>query len=253
MVPAVLPATLAEALPARVPMRMRRERRCVADVCAGKPGILVMPKVNPLEGDSSQPKKVACVRTGWNSKPGLRGPESEQSPLAAWPERVVEEDEERHAHGAACHPGGPPQCGGLGPGKPARYHCAESRLPTSDNPPPFDSTWLPFRFGCCCCAAALACQGLVVLRLRVANPQDARIRLTLAPDTEARAQGQLAAAVASLPIAGEHPAPPVLLSVAPQAPREGWPASLCLEVGLSSSTCSFPVGSESCQPPQQPR
>ena len=40
-------------LPEPVKLRARSIRRCLAEIEAGKPGILVKPKVNPLEGDSS--------------------------------------------------------------------------------------------------------------------------------------------------------------------------------------------------------
>ncbi|GAX21244.1 hypothetical protein FisN_1Lh072 [Fistulifera solaris] len=40
-------------LPLPVPLRARRSRRCRAELASGRPGILVKPKVNPLEGDSS--------------------------------------------------------------------------------------------------------------------------------------------------------------------------------------------------------
>ena len=56
--PASQPASWAAALPSRKLMIGRRERRSVEEVAAGRPGILVMPKMNPLEGDSSSPAKV---------------------------------------------------------------------------------------------------------------------------------------------------------------------------------------------------
>lgn len=40
-------------LPLPVPLRARRSRRCRAELASGRPGILVKPKLNPLEGDSS--------------------------------------------------------------------------------------------------------------------------------------------------------------------------------------------------------
>jgi len=42
-------------LPHRVPMSTKRSRRCRKDAEEGKPGILIKPSVNPMEGDSSQP------------------------------------------------------------------------------------------------------------------------------------------------------------------------------------------------------
>ena len=42
-----------ELLPLPIPLRARKSRRCNAELAAGRPGILVKPKVNPLEGDSS--------------------------------------------------------------------------------------------------------------------------------------------------------------------------------------------------------
>lgn len=40
-------------LPLPVPFRSRVSRRCLAELAAGKTGILIKPKLNPLEGDSS--------------------------------------------------------------------------------------------------------------------------------------------------------------------------------------------------------
>lgn len=40
-------------LPIPVPLRARAERRCIQEIQAGRPGILLKPKVNPLEGDTS--------------------------------------------------------------------------------------------------------------------------------------------------------------------------------------------------------
>lgn len=40
-------------LPLPIPLRARRSRRCRAELALGRPGILVKPKLNPLEGDSS--------------------------------------------------------------------------------------------------------------------------------------------------------------------------------------------------------
>lgn len=40
-------------LPIPVPLRARAERRCMREMEAGRPGILLKPKVNPLEGDTS--------------------------------------------------------------------------------------------------------------------------------------------------------------------------------------------------------
>lgn len=39
--------------PLRKPLLTKRSRRCLRDVAAGRPGILLKPKLNPLEGDSS--------------------------------------------------------------------------------------------------------------------------------------------------------------------------------------------------------
>ena len=46
-------ASMAELLPLAVPLRSRKSRRCRAELAEGKPGILLKPKLNPLEGDSS--------------------------------------------------------------------------------------------------------------------------------------------------------------------------------------------------------
>ena len=40
-------------LPLPIPLRVRRSRRCRAELAEGRPGILLKPKLNPLEGDSS--------------------------------------------------------------------------------------------------------------------------------------------------------------------------------------------------------
>lgn len=42
-----------ELLPLPIPLRPRKSRRCRAELADGRPGILVKPKLNPLEGDSS--------------------------------------------------------------------------------------------------------------------------------------------------------------------------------------------------------
>ena len=43
----------ADLLPLPVPLRPRNSRRCRAELAQGRPGILLKPKLNPLEGDSS--------------------------------------------------------------------------------------------------------------------------------------------------------------------------------------------------------
>lgn len=42
-----------EMLPLPIPLRPRNSRRCRAELAQGRPGILLKPKLNPLEGDSS--------------------------------------------------------------------------------------------------------------------------------------------------------------------------------------------------------
>lgn len=42
-----------EMLPLPIPLRPRNSRRCRAELALGRPGILLKPKLNPLEGDSS--------------------------------------------------------------------------------------------------------------------------------------------------------------------------------------------------------
>lgn len=42
-----------EMLPLPIPLRQRLSRRCRAELAQGRPGILLKPKLNPLEGDSS--------------------------------------------------------------------------------------------------------------------------------------------------------------------------------------------------------
>jgi hypothetical protein len=56
-------------MPLPVPLRPRKSRRCRAELAEGRPGILVKPKLNPLEGDSS-------LRTGhgqWWKKVSFAG------------------------------------------------------------------------------------------------------------------------------------------------------------------------------------
>ena len=48
-----LPLTNNDLLPLPMPLRARTSRRCRAELNEGRPGILVKPKLNPLEGDSS--------------------------------------------------------------------------------------------------------------------------------------------------------------------------------------------------------
>eukprot|EP00978_Attheya_sp_CCMP212_P001219 scaffold2550_cov48-Attheya_sp.AAC.2 len=48
-----LPMTADELLPIPIALRAKKSRRCRAELAAGRPGILVKPKQNPLEGDSS--------------------------------------------------------------------------------------------------------------------------------------------------------------------------------------------------------
>ena len=43
----------ADLLPLPIPLRTRNSRRCRAELKQGRPGILIKPKLNPLEGDSS--------------------------------------------------------------------------------------------------------------------------------------------------------------------------------------------------------
>jgi dynactin 4 len=42
-----------QCLPLPIPLRVRRSWRCRAELAQGRPGILLKPKLNPLEGDSS--------------------------------------------------------------------------------------------------------------------------------------------------------------------------------------------------------
>jgi hypothetical protein len=65
------PATRQDLLPLSIPLRVRTSRRCRAELAEGRPGILVKPKLNPLEGDSSLRtghgqwwKKVCDIMTG---------------------------------------------------------------------------------------------------------------------------------------------------------------------------------------------
>ena len=48
-----LPGSLETLLPHPIPLRPRKSRRCRAEIAESRPGILVKPKLNPLEGDSS--------------------------------------------------------------------------------------------------------------------------------------------------------------------------------------------------------
>ena len=59
--------SLQDLFPLPIPLRPRKSRRCRAELADGRPGILVKPKLNPLEGDSS-------LRTGhgqWWKKVGF--------------------------------------------------------------------------------------------------------------------------------------------------------------------------------------
>jgi len=47
------PMALSSLLPLPIPLRPRKSRRCRAELREGRPGILLKPKLNPLEGDSS--------------------------------------------------------------------------------------------------------------------------------------------------------------------------------------------------------
>lgn len=46
-------ATISSLLPLLIPLRLRTSRRCRMELLEGRPGILLKPKLNPLEGDSS--------------------------------------------------------------------------------------------------------------------------------------------------------------------------------------------------------
>lgn len=57
-------------LPLPIPLVLRQSRRCRAELVEGRPGILLKPKLNPLEGDSSLPtghgqwhRKVQCAQS----------------------------------------------------------------------------------------------------------------------------------------------------------------------------------------------
>lgn len=47
--------TKSRLLPLPMPLTLRKSRRCRAELADGRPGILLKPKLNPLEGDSSLP------------------------------------------------------------------------------------------------------------------------------------------------------------------------------------------------------
>jgi hypothetical protein len=47
------PLSKADLLPLPMPLRVRTSRRCRAELAEGRPGILLKPKLNPMEGDSS--------------------------------------------------------------------------------------------------------------------------------------------------------------------------------------------------------
>ena len=53
IVSTTIPRFRSDLLPLPVPLRARVSRRCLAEQAVGKTGILVKPKLNPLEGDSS--------------------------------------------------------------------------------------------------------------------------------------------------------------------------------------------------------
>jgi dynactin-4 len=61
------PRSKQDLLPLPIPLRVRTSRRCRAELAEGRPGILLKPKLNPLEGDTSLRsghgqwwKKVRC-------------------------------------------------------------------------------------------------------------------------------------------------------------------------------------------------
>ena len=67
-------SSLSDLLPLPVPLRPRKSRRCRAELAEGRPGILVKPKLNPLEGDTSLRtghgqwwKKVRDLHLIWKS------------------------------------------------------------------------------------------------------------------------------------------------------------------------------------------
>jgi dynactin-4 len=47
------PLSKQDLLPLPIPLRVRTSRRCRAELAEGRPGILLKPKLNPLEGDTS--------------------------------------------------------------------------------------------------------------------------------------------------------------------------------------------------------
>lgn len=47
------PRSKQDLLPLPIPLRVRTSRRCRAELAEGRPGILLKPKLNPLEGDTS--------------------------------------------------------------------------------------------------------------------------------------------------------------------------------------------------------
>jgi dynactin-4 len=47
------PRSMQDLLPLPIPLRVRTSRRCRAELAEGRPGILLKPKLNPLEGDTS--------------------------------------------------------------------------------------------------------------------------------------------------------------------------------------------------------
>jgi len=49
----LVPESRADFYPLPIPLRTRKSRRCRAELQNGRPGILVKPKLNPLEGDTS--------------------------------------------------------------------------------------------------------------------------------------------------------------------------------------------------------
>jgi hypothetical protein len=58
------PRSKQDLLPLPIPLRVRTSRRCRAELAEGRPGILLKPKLNPLEGDTSLVRARTVVEKG---------------------------------------------------------------------------------------------------------------------------------------------------------------------------------------------
>lgn len=81
-----MPSTKAHLMPLTTPLRTRLNRRCRAELAEGRPGIVLKPKVDPLDGDSSQRSGVGqWTKKVWQLLVGCLS--CERSPILIRPHR----------------------------------------------------------------------------------------------------------------------------------------------------------------------